>query len=102
MRREPKEELVKKCQSIPGGSDTSAMSKEGPFLDGDKSTMVDVLALALFWQRILTVGSFYFRLKLPEEEKAFKRLKACQEHPSIRVTNVCEPRWSAYIPTIPT
>jgi hypothetical protein len=23
MRREPKEELVKKCQSIPGGSDTS-------------------------------------------------------------------------------
>jgi hypothetical protein len=53
MRREPKEELVKKCQSIPGGSDTSAMSKEGPFLDGDKSTMVDVLALALFWQRSL-------------------------------------------------
>jgi hypothetical protein len=27
MRREPKEELVKKCQSIPGGSDTSDLHK---------------------------------------------------------------------------
>ena len=84
------QELYKECRALAG-----AMSNEGPFFDGKDLTMVDV-ALAPFWQRILTVGPFYFGLTLPKGEESFQRLetwwKACREHPSIRATIVCEPR----------
>jgi hypothetical protein len=41
MRREPKEELVKKCQSIPGGSDTSHRCQDFFSLHGFRLTLED-------------------------------------------------------------
>jgi hypothetical protein len=51
MRREPKEELVKKCQSIPRGSDTSrssSLSRSEVYLNDAMRTCEDLLLMIQF------------------------------------------------------
>jgi glutathione S-transferase len=84
------QEFYNECRSL-----ARAMSEEGPFFDGKNLSLVDV-ALAPFWQRILTVGPHYFGLVLPMDEVEFQRLdiwwQACQGHPAVAATIVCEAR----------
>jgi glutathione S-transferase len=84
------DEFLKECRSL-----ARAMKDDGPYFDGNNFTLVDV-ALAPFWQRILTVGPFYFGLTLPAEEPEFQRLdrwwKAVSKRPSVASTIVGEPR----------
>lgn len=84
------DEFLDECRSL-----ARAMSDGGPFFDGAPFTLVDV-ALAPFWQRILTVGPHYMAMTLPVDEPEFRRLsvwwQACKERPSVAATFVCEPR----------
>ena len=84
------EEFYDECRAL-----ARAMKNSGPYFDGDTFSLVDV-ALAPFWQRIITVGPAYFGLKLPLDEPEFQRLdkwwKAVSSRPSVAATIVCEPR----------
>lgn len=84
------EEFYEECRTL-----ARAMKTDGPYFDGSKFSLVDV-ALAPFWQRILSVGPFFFGLTLPSEEPEFQRLEhwwnAVSSRPSVAATIVCEPR----------
>ncbi len=84
------EDFYEECRAL-----ARAMKDTGPYFDGAIFSLVDV-ALAPFWQRILTVGPFYFGLTLPSEEPEFQRLeqwwKAVSTRPSVAATIVCESR----------
>ena len=90
IQKECIDEFYKECRMF-----ANAMSTDGPYFDGNNLTMVDI-ALVPFWQRITTVGPYYFNLILPNEEKEFQRLDkwwdACKSHPSIQATFVSTPR----------
>lgn len=84
------DEFFKECRTL-----ARAMSDDGAFFNGKSFSLVDV-ALTPFWQRIRTVGPYYFGLTFPMEEPEFLRLdrwwKAVEARPSVAATIVCEPR----------
>lgn len=83
-------EMYEECRAL-----ARVMKKDGPYFDGATFSLVDV-ALAPFWQRIRTVGPFYFGLTFPWEEVEFQRLDtwwdAVSNRPSVAATLVCESR----------
>lgn len=83
------DEFYEECRAL-----ARAMKDDGPYFEGEKFSLVDV-ALAPFWQRILTVGSSYFGLRIPDEPE-FERIdrwwKAVSNRPSVADTIVCKPR----------
>ena len=91
-QKEHTQEFYKECRSL-----ANAMSSDGSgdYFDGNEFSMVEV-CLAPFWQRFVTVGKFYFDLKLPMEEAEFRRLdkwwKAISARPSVANTICCESR----------
>jgi len=73
-----------------------AMVREGgPFFWGDRFTLVDV-ALAPFWQRMLSVGGHYRQIQFPQDDPEFQRLdrwwRAVAARPSVAATFVSRPR----------
>jgi glutathione S-transferase len=84
------EQFLDECRAL-----ARAMKDGGPYFNGKKFSLVDV-ALAPFWQRIVTVGPHYFGLTLPSDEPEFQRLETwwqeVKTRPSIANTIVCNPR----------
>lgn len=93
-RDEAREAFYAECRAL---ARAMAPPETGPFFLGKHFSLVDI-ALAPFWQRVLSVGVHYRGLALPSagEDACFARIatwwEAVRRRPSVAATIVCEAR----------